>query len=251
MEAWYEKSFGHDYLIVYKHRDVQGAYAEVRKMVDWLRLPDGAQILDLCCGTGRHSLALADFGYNVTGIDLSEVLLKQAVQSDEEKRVRWIRGDMRSIPVQGPYDAVVNLFTSFGYFDTEEENVQVLREIRRVLKPGGGFILDFLNPAYVERHLVPASERETDGLRIRERRSIELGCVVKRIEISDVHEPTLEPRTYIEKVRLFRPDQFREMMHRAGLVIDAMHGGYDQSDYDEASSVRQIYVGHAAEEALF
>lgn len=250
MEAWFEKSFGHDYLIVYKHRDVQGAYEEVRKMVDWLDLPKGAQILDLCCGTGRHSLALADFGYNVTGVDLSEVLLEQAVQSDEEKRVRWIRGDMRNVPVEGPYDAIVNLFTSFGYFDTEDENVQVLREIRRVLKPGGVFIIDFLNPAYVERHLVPSSEREIDGVRIRERRSIESGCVVKHIEISDLKGSDKTSRTYMEKVRLFRPEQFQEMMNRAGLVIDAMYGGYDQSDYDEHTSVRQIYVGHSAEEVL-
>ena len=99
--AWYQESFGNDYLIVYKHRDLQGAYHEVKKMIDWLGLKQGAEVLDLCCGMGRHSMALAEFGYDVTGVDLSEVLLNEAVKLDEGKQVTWLHGDMREVPLSG------------------------------------------------------------------------------------------------------------------------------------------------------
>ncbi|WP_337588938.1 class I SAM-dependent methyltransferase [Gorillibacterium massiliense] len=116
MERWYERSFGRDYLLVYKHRDFQRAQAEVHEMVRWLSLKPGVEVLDLCCGMGRHSMALADAGYQVTGVDLSDVLLAEARRLDPAGRMKWVKGDMRRIPLSGPFDAVVNLFTSFGYF---------------------------------------------------------------------------------------------------------------------------------------
>ncbi|UUZ84364.1 methyltransferase domain-containing protein [Paenibacillus sp. P26] len=121
MSEWYKKSFGNDYLLVYKHRDLQGAYAEVRSMMEWLQPPEGAEVLDLCCGMGRHSMALNRFGFHVTGVDLSDVLLTEARRLDTEEEVRWVQGDMRQVPLNETFDAVVNLFTSFGYFDTDEE----------------------------------------------------------------------------------------------------------------------------------
>ena len=187
--AWYQKSFGNDYLIVYKHRDLQGAYHEVKKMIDWLGLKQAAEVLDLCCGMGRHSMALAEFGYDVTGVDLSEVLLNEAVKLDEGKQVTWLRGDMREVPLDRQYDAVVNLFTSFGYFDEDEQNEKVLHEIHRLLKEGGRFIIDFLNPVYVQTNLVPQSERMEEDLLIREARAIEDGFVRKRIVISQQGGP--------------------------------------------------------------
>ncbi|RAU90976.1 bifunctional 2-polyprenyl-6-hydroxyphenol methylase/3-demethylubiquinol 3-O-methyltransferase UbiG, partial [Paenibacillus sp. YN15] len=122
MAAWYEESFGEDYLLVYKHRDLHGAQVEVKRMANWLRLPAGSRILDLCCGMGRHSVALADEGYRVTGLDLSKVLLAEARKLDNSGRITWVEGDMRRLPLDGPFDAVVNLFTSFGYFEEEQEN---------------------------------------------------------------------------------------------------------------------------------
>lgn len=162
MTEWYEKSFGEDYLVVYKHRDFGGARKEVERMISWLGLPPGSKVLDLCCGMGRHSLALAEAGYEVTGVDLSEVLLREARSQKGAEQVTWLRSDMRDLPLTGGFDAVVNLFTSFGYFEEDEEQVKVLREIYRMLKPGGKFVIDYLNPAYVIRHLVPHSTRE-DG----------------------------------------------------------------------------------------
>jgi ubiquinone/menaquinone biosynthesis C-methylase UbiE len=236
--AWYQESFGNDYLIVYKHRDLQGAYHEVKKMIDWLGLKQGAEVLDLCCGMGRHSMALAEFGYDVTGVDLSEVLLNEAVKLDAGKQVSWLRGDMREVPLDRQYDAVVNLFTSFGYFDEDEQNEKVLHEVHRLLKEGGRFIIDFLNPVYVQSNLVPQSERREEDLLIREARTIEDGCVRKRIVIS---QKGTADRQYLEQVKLYDRTTFEAMLLKAGLHIDHVYGEYDGQAYDAEASSRLIF----------
>ncbi|MCY7485384.1 methyltransferase domain-containing protein [Paenibacillus alvei] len=245
MKEWYERSFGRDYLVVYKHRDFQGAAKEVHQMMEWLELSPAAMVLDLCCGMGRHSLALAEVGYKVTGVDLSEVLLKEAIKQDEMHAVTFLSGDMRELPVSGPFDAVVNLFTSFGYFQVDKDNGKVFHEINRVLRPGGRFIIDFLNPSYVSQHLVPESERRDEEVTIQERRFIEDGFVKKEITLTD--ESTGERRHYEEIVRLYELADFHSMIEQAGLHMDRVYGGYDGSLYDEFTSSRMIMVGSRPE----
>ena len=242
MQDWYEKSFGEDYLIVYKHRDFSGAYEEVRSMVSWLDLRQGAKLFDLCCGMGRHALALHNFGYDVTGMDLSERLLREARERDKHSAVRWIRGDMRNIPLDETFDAVVNLFTSFGYFADDAENEQVISEISRILRPGGKFIIDFLNPEHVVNHLVPESERRDGKTIIQEKREIKSGFVQKQIVLLD-GEGKGDPRVYWERVKLYQLPQFEKMTENNGLVIENVYGGYDKSEYDEKQSKRMIMVG--------
>jgi len=244
MVMWYQESFGHDYLTVYKHRDFQGAYREVQRMVSWLQLPPGAEILDLCCGMGRHSLALADSGYRVTGVDLSEVLLEEARRHDQFSRVTWIRGDMRQVPLHRDFDAVVNLFTSFGYFDRDEENARVLKEIDRLLKPGGKFIIDYLNPQYVTEHLVPYSERVEGDLRIEEKRAVEDGCVRKKITI---HKEDGSVRTYLEQVKLYGLHDFQRMLDGTDLQLDRVYGNYENETFVPHRSQRMILVGRKKE----
>ncbi|CAM3143961.1 methyltransferase domain-containing protein [Paenibacillus taichungensis] len=247
MTEWYEKSFGEDYLLVYKHRDVQGAYQEVHKMINWLKLQPKSKVLDLCCGMGRHSLALADAGFQVTGIDLSDVLLREARNMDTEHRVEWYHADMRELPLKGGFDAVVNLFTSFGYFREDGEQLRVLRAIRRMLKPGGSYIIDFMNTAYVTRHLVQHSTRESEGQNIEEFRKIQDGFVQKEIHITDTASGQ-KPRIYQERVKLYTREQLRDLLHEAGLMVDQVHGGYDEEKYDEQTSPRMIFVGHRPEQ---
>lgn len=241
MSEWYEKSFGEDYLIVYRHRDFCGARHEVEKMIGWLNLPEGSKVLDLCCGMGRHSLALAEAGFAVTGVDLSEVLLREARAQDGAEAVTWLRSDMRELPLDGGFDAVVNLFTSFGYFEDDEEQVKVLREVYRMLKPGGKFIIDFLNPAYVIAHLVPHSTREDGDNLIDETRRIEDGYVKKDIILTSKGDDT--PRKYHERVKLYPLETFKQLIAAAGLLLEAVHGSYDEEEYDEEHSKRMIFVG--------
>lgn len=240
INEWYKKSFGQDYLIVYRHRDFAGAMEEVKAMVDWLQLDPGASILDLCCGTGRHALALANFGYRVTGLDLSAVLLNEAKKNDPQGIVTWVHGDMRHIPEFEPFDAVVNLFTSFGYFEQDAENEQVLKGMADVLKSDGKFIVDFLNPEYVKRHLVPYSERVVDTFLIVEERSIENDYVQKKITI---RERSGAERHYMERVKLYGKSFFAQAMSKYGLEIDALYGDYAKQPYEEATSPRLIIVG--------
>ncbi|MNJ39468.1 class I SAM-dependent methyltransferase [Paenibacillus fonticola] len=244
MVEWYERSFGEDYLLVYKHRDVQGAKREVHTMISWLGLSDGAKILDLCCGMGRHSMALVEAGYDVTGVDLSDVLLREARKNDPDGLVTWLKGDMRQLPLEGGFDAVVNLFSSFGYFEQDAEHIKVLKEIRRVLKPGGKFIIDFLNPSYTMNHLVPRSERVDEGQHITEERSIQDGYVKKHITISNIENGSSdEPRYYLERIKLYNREDFSEMLKQSGLQLEHVYGGYGDISYDSATSPRMIMVG--------
>ncbi|MBP1993290.1 class I SAM-dependent methyltransferase [Paenibacillus eucommiae] len=241
MTAWYQESFGSDYLIVYRHRDFQGASHEVKKMTDWLHLGAGAEVLDLCCGMGRHSLALSELGYQVTGVDLSDVLLAEAKRMDTTGQVEWLRGDMREVPLVKSFEAVLNLFTSFGYFEDDTENGRVLHEVHRLLKPEGKFIIDFLNPDYVKANLVSESERSVDGSNIQEVRHIEDGFVRKRITIS---ESGSADRSYLEQVKLYDRASFEKMLTQANLQLDQVYGGYDGQAYDPEHSTRMIFVGH-------
>ncbi|MBD2870498.1 class I SAM-dependent methyltransferase [Paenibacillus arenilitoris] len=247
MKPWYEQSFGNDYTLVYKHRNWEQAGKEARKMADWLKLPPGARVLDIGCGLGRHALALARCGLSVTGVDLSPILLKQARRHDARREVKWVEGDMRELPFDaGRFDATVNLFTSFGYFSLEDDNAKVLRNIRRVLREEGAFLIDFLNPDYVERHLVPRSVRvdaET-GQRIEEVRTIQGGWVQKEITIT-VPGKREAARQYLERVKLYRLDWFAHRLAECGLRLDRLYGDYDGSDYDTLHSPRMIMAGKA------
>jgi ubiquinone/menaquinone biosynthesis C-methylase UbiE len=239
--AWYEQSFGADYLTVYKHRDCTHAEQEVQQMIDWLRLPRGAKVLDLCCGMGRHSFTLAEFGFDVTGLDLSEALLAEAKKQDRSSRVKWLQSDMRHVPQPSAhFDAVVNLFTSFGYFDEDKENRKVLLEIERLLLPGGKWIVDFLNPDAVVSRLVPHSERHEGNLTIREARTVENGMVRKQIALM---EDDREPRYYTEQVKLYKLPDFERMLHDTSLKVNKLYGDYLGSPYHATTSPRLIMVG--------
>ncbi len=165
--AWWETFFDDRYLRLFGPlASPEATRQQVEGILAYLGLEPGASVLDLACGYGRIAIPLAQRGFQVTGLDLSEVLLGQARAAAAEAgvEVTWHRGDMREIPWQEAFDAVINVFSSFGYFTSEEENRQVLEGVARALKPGGRFLIDVMNRDWrvrrdLERHWFEAGDR--------------------------------------------------------------------------------------------
>ncbi|MBG9940790.1 methyltransferase domain-containing protein [Brevibacillus formosus] len=238
-EEWFERSFREDYVLVYRHRDDSAADGEIANLLERLPVKDTGRVLDLCCGSGRHSRALARRGYEVVGVDLSPVLLQLAEEQNTYPQLSFARCDMRDIPFHEEFDIVVNLFTSFGYFSTDEENANVIRNMAQALKTKGEVVIDFLNAAYVIDNLVPHSSKEVSGMLIKEERWIQDGFVKKRILISD--ESSNEPREYMEQVRLFSAQQMIVMLTEAGFEKIQVFGNYQFDEYVAHESPRMIF----------
>ncbi|EJL41192.1 methyltransferase domain-containing protein [Brevibacillus agri] len=238
-EEWFERSFREDYVLVYRHRDDSAADSEIANLLERLPVKSTGRVLDLCCGSGRHSRALARRGYEVVGVDLSPVLLQLAEEQNTYPQLSFARCDMRHIPYRDEFDIVVNLFTSFGYFSSDEENAQVVRNMAQALKVNGEVVIDYLNPAYVKQHLVPHSTKEVSGMLIEEKRWIEDEAVKKRILIRD--DPAAQPREYLEQVRLFSVEQMTAMLELAGFGQIQVFGNYQFEPYIASQSPRMIF----------
>lgn len=237
---WYENSFKEDYLTVYRHRDHVRARAEMQTLVQWLGWRAPYRVLDLCCGTGRHAYVLHDLGLTVTGVDLSETLLTQAQLHANNRDIRWIHGDMRHVPLHEAFDGIVNLFTSFGYFEEDAQNESVLQEMSRLLCVNGQCVIDFLNAPLVAAQLQPYSIRTLDATTIEEWRTIDARFVYKKIVIAS---PGEQPRQYEERVRLYTVADFEAMFVRCGLTVTRIAGNYDGATYAPQHSPRLIVVG--------
>jgi ubiquinone/menaquinone biosynthesis C-methylase UbiE len=230
MKDWFSRWFGKEYLELYPHRneaEAQTAVEMIRKTVG--AVPSPPRILDLACGTGRHTRALRKWAWAV-GLDLSAALLQEAHTDDPS--APYVRGDMRMLPfADESFGVVVNLFTSFGYFDTDEQHAGVMREVARVTSRGGTFVLDFFNAAQVRRTLVPFDERNVNGRNVRQYREISADgrFVVKHIDADEC------PERYTERVRLFSPEELRRMLEESRFAVRRQDGNYDGSSWTEDS----------------
>lgn len=226
------------YDALYAHRDDD----EARRLAAWISalFPPSAHptLLDLACGRGRHSLNLAKLGYVVTGLDLSPraVRIAESRASAAGLDIRFIHGDMR-IPLEESFDGVVNLFTSFGYAVSHADNRTVLASMRTMLKPGGFFVIDYLNADWVAATLVPAESGQTGDIRYTVRRWIDNGMVFKDIT---VRHPDGTKEVFREQVRLYGLDWFVRELEAVGLSIDILAGDYDGSAFDARQSPRLI-----------
>jgi SAM-dependent methyltransferase len=230
--AWWQTYFDDDYLRMYGPAlTSERSDRETEGVIALLDLPPGAMILDLCCGQGRHSVRLAQSGYRVFGLDYSETLLSEArrVAAEAGVDVHFAQGDMREIPWRERFDAVINLFTAFGYFAEESQNQRVLDGICRALKPGGKFLIeithcDWLMPVFQARDW-----RDIDGTLVWEERRFD---PVAGTNTSTRWWRTDEGmRSHSHTVRIYTATELRAMIREAGLVPVAYHGGLDGSDF--------------------
>lgn len=243
-DAWFRRWFGPEYLELYPHRDREEAERGVELFLRESGAGAGDRVLDLGCGSGRHLAAFREHGLEAVGLDLSRPLLARA-RSWTRGAPPLVRADMRRVPLaSGAFDALTSFFTSFGYFASRSEDRRVLSEVRRLLRPGGSFLLDFLNAEQVRSELVPEDERRVDGRTVRQSREIRDGHVVKRIEIGpgEGGEP---PKIYHERVRLYEPEELAELLEGADLPVEDRFGDYAGSRHGP-DSPRFIAIGRAA-----
>ncbi len=238
-QTWFESPW---YMRLYRHRTEVEAHEAVDLVERLAGIEPGARVLDLCCGYGRHALSLAERGYQVTGLDNSRFLIDRARELYPHPNVTYVVGDMRGPFPDAPYRAIANFFTSFGYFDTHDENLRVIRTVRNSLVDGGTFVMDFLNASYLRTHLVPESMTILDGVTIMQDRWIEEPFVRKRITIND---PCCYERTFEERVWLYGHNELLSMFAENDLAVRHVFGDYDGSAFDEATSQRCILIAEA------
>ena len=210
-ELWFDRAFGEFYPLVYAHRDEACAAREVDFVRRIVPILPTHRVLDLGCGAGRHVEAMRAAGIrNVHGLDRSWSLLMRASLG-----LSVFRGDMRTLPISSAaLDIVTSFFTSFGYFETSSEDMSVLEEVVRVLRPNGRYFLDYMDAAHVRRSLIPRSERTVGAISILEERSIVGSRVMKSVRIK---APDGKEEHYEESVRLYDPDEMLSMLDAVGL----------------------------------
>ena len=237
---WFERWFDSEhYQRLYGHRDDREAALFVDRLVERLGASDRASILDLGCGNGRHAVRLASRGFEVTGLDLSEASLALA-RGRGGRPVRWVRQDMRCPFGEGDYDYVLNLFTSFGYFEDAADHRSVVRNIARALRPGGRAVIDFLNVRHADEHRRPYEIARRGDIVYRITRWSEAGALLKRIVVEDRARGTSV--AFVERVaRLTRRD-FAALLAEAGLTLETAYGDYSLSPFDSSASERLILV---------
>lgn len=237
-ESWFDSPW---YPILYSHRDYAEAEGFITHLLQALAPAPNARFLDLACGRGRHSIFIHRHGYDVTGLDLSAASIADANLSATEG-LRFAVHDMRE-PLQGEYDFILNLFTSFGYFETNEEHVEVLKNVARSLTPGGTSVLDFFNLHKVLADLVPAQEIEREGIHFSIRRTFEEGMLIKTIDLVDDGKEY----HFKECVKGFDLGLFEGLFRAAGLEITGIWGDYAGGQFEKNSSPRLILFAKHAE----
>lgn len=241
MSEWFKDWFAsEDYLNAYSHRNQDDAGSLLKLIHANISIPENASILDSACGSGRHSELLSKFGYNLIAFDLSKTLLQIAQKNKEihNSTVNYFCSDIRNIPLNTSFDVVLNLFTSFGYFQSDEENFAIIDFASNSVKNGGYFVLDYLNPKYVERNLIKKSEQIVGSKIIIEERSIKNRRVEKEIEIVD----DKFRHRYFESVQLYSFQELLIVFKDFGFRAIKEYGNYNGNLYDEDSSERMIII---------
>lgn len=236
---WFKDWFAsEEYLTVYNHRDSLDAQNLSDLIIKTINPSKGESILDAACGAGRHGLYLASNGFKVFGFDLSKTLLNKC--HDESLKMGLelgiLQADIRQIIFKEKFIAVLNLFTSFGYFDTDEENFRFVKRSYDFLKDDGFYVLDYFNKDYLENHLVPESKRNVDGLLINEKRYIENGRVIKEIVLTKGNMS----KQFYESVRLYDKNFIVNKFSEIGFKAYKIFGDYNGGQYDEKYSPRLI-----------
>ncbi len=240
---WFEEWFDSPlYEKLYANRDD----AEANKLADQLEKIIPAEkypnILDLGSGRGRHSINMSLRNYNVTGMDLSEAAIKKARQKAEDQNldIEFLIGDMRK-PLNRKFDAIINLFTSFGYFEKDEENRQVLHAMSKMLQPGGMIVIDYMNAINVINNYVSHENGIIDNINFDITRFVEDDTINKKMVFQT--EGNTSEKVYSERVKLYTLGWFEQNLASVGIEIIQTYGDYELNDFNEQNSSRLLMIG--------
>lgn len=249
-DTWFESWFDSPlYEQLYANRDD----AEAAMLVGWIAglLPPERYPLtvDMGCGRGRHSLLLAKEGYRVTGVDLSPKAIKKARGKAADENLADLKfeiGDMRTWH-GAPCDLMCNLFTSFGYFSDDDNNLRVISNMCANLKQGGCLVMDYLNPQAVRSNLVPEETVSLGNMTCRISRAIEKDTVVKSLTF--VSSADGKSMTYQERVKLYGREWFEDAFRDRGMVMERLCGDYRGGTFDPEASPRMVMVARKRDPA--
>ena len=240
-ETWFDSPY---YPILYKNRDCSEAESFIRKLVDHLHLSpkdsspaSNLRVLDLACGRGRHSFSLNQLGFDVTGIDLSQQSIAYAKKCENDHLHFYVH-DMRKLFRTNYFDAVLNLFTSLGYFEKEKDELAVIDSACKALKPGGIFILDFFNAGSVIQQLKPFEEITVEGIKFMIHKKSEGDFIIKQISFSDKGKEY----HFEERVKALTLAHFEKYLSASNLKIVNLWGNYRLDAFNPLTSERLIIV---------
>jgi SAM-dependent methyltransferase len=234
-KTWFDSPYYH---ILYKHRDCDEAGLFINNLIGFFKPSSSSRFLDLACGKGRHSIFLNKKGFDVTGVDLSPESIKCASLSENEKLHFYVH-DMRKLFRVNYFDYVLNLFTSFGYFESERDNQATITSAAKALKKNGILIIDFFNAEKVISNLKAEEIIETGGIRFTIRKKLENNFIVKGISFSDNGKDFF----YEERVKALSLQDFEKYFASSGLKIVHLWGDYNLGDFNIDSSSRLIIAG--------
>ncbi|WP_026451993.1 class I SAM-dependent methyltransferase [Aequorivita capsosiphonis] len=236
-EIWYASWFNTPYYhILYKDRNHREAAVFMNSLTTHLNLKKNDSILDLACGRGRHAKYLYRQGFDVTAIDLSEESIDYAKQY-EKPRLHFAVHDM-CVPYPKQFDAVLNLFTSFGYFENEIDNLRTIKAIKAELKSSGHGVIDFLNTELAIANLVPSEKKTMEGIEFHIEKYVEDGYIIKNIRFNDEGNDYF----YTERVKALTLQDFELYFKEAGITLKNVFGNYKLEDFNKETSERLILI---------
>ena len=233
---WFNSPYYHQ---LYFKRDKEEATKFINKLIEHLKPGKESLMLDIACGRGRHSRILAAMGFDVTGIDLAVESIKEAKKYETEN-LHFFVHDMRLPFWINYFDYAFNFFTSFGYFNTRREHDNSIRTIAQSIKPGGIFVLDYLNAHYAEDHLVHKSELKIDDITYFITKWFDENHFYKKIIVED--EALKQPIEHQEKVAKFSLGDFTEMLAYHKLQVQEVFGDYNFNSYHVKNSPRMVII---------
>jgi len=239
MKEWFQEWFNsEEYLNVYRHRNEEDAEKILNLILNVTNLKKHSYILDAACGAGRHSIFLSSKGYKIIGFDLSKTLLRRAKKDASKKNINLnlFCADIRNVYFRRKFDLVLNLFTSFGYFNTDKENFSFAENIFDSMNFDAVYVFDYLNKEFLLNNLVHESIKEIGEQRITERRSFKGERIIKEIEINNRGNKS----SFFESVHLYDPEFIIDQFEKIGFKTGQIFGDYEGHCFEKAISPRLI-----------